>query len=118
MISAAINDIFTNFEMSLKAPSLTIANTNGILSVAVNNTTENDILTYQWQTRVDSTSDWENIQNATENEYDTTINEEYGDFRCIVERSRNSYNSTANAVITVLAPEPEPEPEPEPSEGD
>lgn len=118
MISAAINDIFTNFEMSLKAPSLTIANTNGILSVTVNNTTENDILTYQWQTRADSTSDWENIQNATENEYDTTINEEYGDFRCVVERSRNSYSSTANAIITVLAPEPEPEPEPEPSGGD
>ena len=118
MISAAINDIFTNFEMSLKAPLLTIANTNGILSVTVNNASENDILTYQWQTRADSTSDWENIQDATENEYDTTVNEEYGDFRCVVERSRNSYNSTANAIITVLAPEPEPEPEPEPGGGD
>lgn len=118
MISAAINDIFTNFEMSLKAPLLTIANTNGILNVTVNNVTENDILTYQWQTRADATSDWENIQDATENEYDTTVNEEYGDFRCVVERSRNSYNSTANAIITVLAPEPEPEPEPEPSGGD
>lgn len=112
LINAAITDIFSNYEMVLRAPTLTISNTDGVLSIVINNIDENDTITYQWQTRADATSDWENISNATEDEYDTTVNEEYGDFRCIVTRNRNSYSSTANAVITVLAPEPEP------SEGD